>query len=150
KLAIWLTTMLAGMGGVQAVAQTTSAVRGNITEEDGKPVANATVTIVHEPTGQEVTLSTSATGGFFAPGLRVGGPYDVYIDAPGYADQSIDDLYLSAGQTESFTAALQPEATEVVITGAAKSKLGLNNGVGSKYTAQALQDQPSVNRDLTD
>ena len=42
--------------------ETSGAIRGQITDESGAPVANATVVIRHEPTGGEITTVTNAGG----------------------------------------------------------------------------------------
>ncbi len=55
--------------------QTTAALRGVALDEAGAPIAGATVTIIHTPSGTKTTLVTDAAGVFDARGLRVGGPY---------------------------------------------------------------------------
>jgi len=49
-----------------AASDTTSSIRGVITGPDGDPVANASVTVVHEPSGSTVSKSSNAQGVFIA------------------------------------------------------------------------------------
>lgn len=101
-----------------AMAQeTSSAVRG-VVQADGAPVAGATVVIVHEPSGTTQSVNTDATGSFAANGLRIGGPFTVTVDAPGYESTTVSDLFLQAGQPARLPIALQAQK-EIVVTAAA-------------------------------
>ena len=62
---------LVAPAAVQA-QETTSTIRGTVTD-GGAPVAGATVTAVHIPSGTRSTTTTDASGAFTMPGLRVGG-----------------------------------------------------------------------------
>ena len=73
---------------------TSSSIRGNILTASGNVVTDATITIVHEPSGTRKTLKVNDTGNFSAQGLRVGGPYTVTIDSDIYADKIRRYLYL--------------------------------------------------------
>ena len=56
---------------------TSSAIGGRITSNDGKPVAGATVSIKHNQSGSVSSAVTDAEGRYSSRGLRVGG-----ADAP--------------------------------------------------------------------
>ncbi|MBU6195929.1 MAG: carboxypeptidase regulatory-like domain-containing protein, partial [Burkholderiales bacterium] len=61
-----------------AIAQnTTASVGGRVVGADGKPVAGATVTVLHVESRTASNLTTDADGRYSARGLRVGGPYTV-------------------------------------------------------------------------
>ena len=70
---------LAALAPVAAVyaQETASELRGSIVDTGGTPVAGATVTITHVPTGSSNTLVTGTNGAFFQTGLRPGGPYTI-------------------------------------------------------------------------
>src|SRR5690242_8214183 len=57
-----IATLLA-VGAAPAIAQnvTSSAVAGQVVDASGQPVANATVTIVHEPSGTTKVVTTDAS-----------------------------------------------------------------------------------------
>jgi hypothetical protein len=75
---------LAPLAAVHA-QQTTGSVRALITDQTGAPVAGASVTIIHEPTGSATVLSSTSNGVVRASNLRVGGPYVMTVSAAGYA-----------------------------------------------------------------
>ena len=78
-----------------ALAQnTTSAVSGVVTGADGRPVAGATVQIVHRDSGVGTSVTTGADGRYAARGLRVGGPYTITVTKDGRSDKR-DEVYLA-------------------------------------------------------
>src|SRR5689334_2043345 len=78
---------------------TTSSITGTVKDSKGAFLAGATITATHLPTGTKyVTLSRSG-GVFNIPGMRAGGPYKVTISNVGYADQTVDGLTLTLGDT---------------------------------------------------
>jgi hypothetical protein len=86
--------------------ETTSAIRGSISQPDGTPAAGANVRVRDTRTGSTQTATTSSSGQFTMTGLRVGGPYTIMIDAEGLAPQSITDVELDLGDTYTFNVAL--------------------------------------------
>ena len=76
------------VAGVASAQITSSNLNGQVTDENGAPVAGATVTVTHTPTGTTSTETTSSNGVFFESGLRVGGPYTITAEtADGTATQ---------------------------------------------------------------
>lgn len=143
---------LAAMAPVAAVhaQQTTSQVRGAVTDQNGAPVANAAVTIIHVPTSTVSVATTSANGNFAASGLRVGGPYRITVDAQGYEGDLVDNLNLAPGVNPPVRATLRlvENVETIVVSGVATQSINLNNGAGSSFTAADVLNQPSFNRDL--
>jgi hypothetical protein len=101
--------------------ETTGTIRGDVFDSSGNPVANATVTILHQPSGSRSTSTTGADGSFNASGLRVGGPYQVTVAAPGLESvtetipsiaigvpQRVEVTLFSAGETITVTGSRQP------------------------------------------
>src|SRR5688500_8245207 len=82
------------LGAATAQAQnTTSAVSGRVTTQDGRPVSGATVTLRHVESGSVSNLVTDAEGRYAARGLRVGGPYTLTIDKDGVKEVR-ENVYL--------------------------------------------------------
>jgi outer membrane receptor for ferrienterochelin and colicin len=133
-------------------AQVTSAqLRGTVVDETGAPVAGASVTIMHLPSGTAGSATTTSTGSFFESGLRVGGPYRIYVSAPGFEGDVIEDLMIQPGSQAPLTIRLSSATEDVItVTGQAINTLDLNNGVGSTYSARDVSNAPSLNRDLID
>ena len=130
---------------------TSSSLRGTVVDETGTPVSGASVTVMHLPSGTAETATTTGTGSFYASGLRVGGPYRVFVSAPGFEGDVIDDLMLQPGSQAPISIRLSSATTDVItVTGQAINTLDLNNGVGSTYSARDVSNTPSLNRDLID
>ncbi|MDO1559469.1 TonB-dependent receptor [Brevundimonas sp. 2R-24] len=144
--------MLATASAVHA-QETTGAIRGQVTDEGGAPVANATVTVTHEPTGTTSTTMTDANGFYSARGLRVGGPYVVSaatqtgqdsarIGAIGVGDASNVDLILFSSSATAVE--------EVVVTASRGAPNAFGEGPSSNFGARQIQSLPSISRDLKD
>jgi outer membrane receptor for ferrienterochelin and colicin len=133
-----------------AVAQeTTSALRGAVTTIGGDPLAGATITITHTPTGTRSVQTANAAGVYDARGLRVGGPYTVEVAAGGYQTKKYEGLYLVVGESTRLNADLEEAAQEIVVTAAAL--VGANE-VGSTTSLDRDQIEAivSINRDIRD
>ena len=130
--------------------ETTGAIRGVVTDENGASVANATVTITHVPTG--ATLSTvSSTNGFYsARGLRVGGPYTIKVAAPNYEGQTANLSALGVGDPAEVGLTLYTVGSVDAITVTAARAGGATQGPGTNFTAGDVQNLPSISRDLKD
>lgn len=144
----------AAMTSAAYAQQTTAAVGGVAVDDQDKPIAGATVTVTHVPTGTKVQAVTDSSGVFSFRGLRVGGPYRVAASAKNYETQSLNDLYLNVGDDSRVKLALVPagSVSELVVT-AAKSLTGSQlANVGSRTTMQAAQIEAvvSVRRDIRD
>ncbi|WP_273185780.1 TonB-dependent receptor [Hyphomonas adhaerens] len=138
------------VAGVASAQITSSNLNGQVTDENGAPVAGATVTVTHTPTGTTSTETTSSNGVFFESGLRVGGPYTITAEtADGTATQK--NIYLQPS-SNSLTIQLEPQDARtletVVVMGSTGSRLDLNGGVGSAFTSSDILNQPATERDL--
>ncbi len=139
---------MAPMAAVHA-QQTSSELRGSVVDVNGQPVVGARVTIIHTPTGSANVATTGGSGQFLQTGLRVGGPYNVLVSAPGYDGDAIEGLTLAPGAGAPIRITLAPATADVVtVTGQAISRVDLNAGVGSNFTARDVANQPSLARDV--
>src|SRR5688572_28831889 len=79
-----------------ATAQvTTSTLRGTVkAADDGVPMAEAAVTLIHIPSGGQFTTSTNADGVFVFTNMRVGGPYFLKAEALGFKVVQADNIFL--------------------------------------------------------
>ena len=132
--------------------ETTGGIRGQVTDEAGMGVANATVVVTHTPSGTRSTTMTDASGAYNARGLRVGGPYTVDVTAPGAEPTSAQVAAIGIGDPSTVDVVMFSGATtveEILVTaqaGAASTAIGPS----SVFTAQDLQNAPAINRDLRD
>ncbi|MCX7513704.1 TonB-dependent receptor [Frateuria hangzhouensis] len=152
-----IATLLA-VGAAPAIAQnvTSSAVTGQVVDASGQPVADATVQIVHEPSGTTKVVTTDAAGRYTAQGLRVGGPFDITATKSGMAQGEQDDVYLQLGQTSAVNltmAAVEAQnLSGVTVTASALMTTFSpdNKGTGTNVSHRELVATPSPSRSITD
>ena len=140
------------LAAAPALAQnTTSAVSGQLLGADGKPVAGASVQILHVESGVSTSVTTDTQGRYSARGLRVGGPYTVTFSKDGRSEKR-DNVYLSLAETLSLDAQLGAAATTVVITGQGGGNRfnASNMGAGTSLGSRELNLLGSIQRNLQD
>jgi len=136
-----------------ALAQVTSSnIRGQVTDSEGAGIADATVAVLHVPSGTTATAVTGPNGQFFQSGLRVGGPYRITVTADDYQGTDLEEIFLQPGSQDPFRFALESDAAALdritVTTAALSSAVQLNNGVGSTFSARDIANNPSTDRDV--
>lgn len=140
---------LASASAVHA-QETTSAVRGTVMSDDG-PVAGASVTILHTPSGTKSTSVTDAAGIFEARGLRVGGPYTITVSSTNYESETLSGISLAVADTLRLNINLQsPVAVEELVITAARDVTSENSGVTSVLDREGVDSVVSVSRDVRD
>ncbi len=129
--------------------ETTSAIRGAVVNEQNKPIAGATVTVVHTPSGTRIVQTSGASGEFNATGLRVGGPYSITVEAPGY-DAATDTLDgLVAGAPQRIEVMLASTGKTITVTAArTRSAITIGTGAATVLTARDIAGVANVNRDI--
>jgi hypothetical protein len=133
--------------------QTTSSISGQITEANGTPATGTVVVVTHVPSGTVSNAVVDAQGRFSAPGLRVGGPYSIKIQAKGAPVQTINDVYLQLGEPYQLTLNLRPTSTagamgEEIVVSSTREEVKL--GTQTTFSRDFIQDTPTVSRDLKD
>lgn len=134
-----------------AMANTTSAIRGVVKTAEGQPAAGTKVTVVHVPTGSKSVLTANSSGVFNAVGLRVGGPYKIEVDSDTYNDQTLNDIYLTLGETSNLNVVLETGTAveRIAVTGARVSSLNLDaKGPSSTFSAADIEASPTISRDI--
>lgn len=155
KRVFWATTALAtSMLAASAVyaQETTGAVRGQVLDANGAPVAGATVTVTHVPTGTVSTSITGADGAYNARNLRVGGPYEVVAMADGQRSEASVVASIGIGtpaNVDVYLASADDAATvsDVIVTGSAGSQ---RTSPRSQYGLADIETLPSISRDIKD
>lgn len=137
------------LGGPSAYAQsTTGGLRGTVTAaDDGAPMIDAEVTLLHVPSGTEKTARTNETGSYAFTGLRVGGPYTIKASMIGFADDVQRDLSVSAGKVKVIN--LQLSLTEEIIE-VMDYLTQKNTSNRTLVTSADLTKLPSISRDPKD
>ncbi|MCI5044860.1 MAG: TonB-dependent receptor [Aquisalinus sp.] len=142
--------LTAAWGGTAMAQVTSSKLNGQVVDANGQAVTGATVTITYEPTGNTYTATTSDSGVYLDTGLQVGGPYTIEVTTPAGTTRQ-ENVFLKPGAGNTVNLVVAPQASDdvIVVTGTAiGSRIELNNGVGSTFTADDILSQPSTERDL--
>lgn len=145
---------------VMAQNVTSSGVSGRVLDAGGKPVAGATVQIVHVPSGTTKIVVTDSDGRYSAQGLRVGGPFDITASKSGLSQSEKDDVYLQLGQVSAVNLKMgsgvvnAKNLTGVTVT----SSSGMldqvfnsdNKGLSTNVSQRELEATPQGNRSIDD
>jgi Carboxypeptidase regulatory-like domain len=132
--------------------ETTASLRGSIVSEGGAPVANAAITLVHQPSGTRSAVVTDAGGGFSVQGLRVGGPYQVTVAASGFQTKTVTEIFATLGEPTvlNTTLAAESAAGEIVVTAQRAGATTLTTGPQTSLNRDDIQDIASNARDVRD
>ncbi len=128
---------------------TTSALVGVVTDKDGEPVVGAAVHAVHVASGTAYRTVTNEDGRFTLQGMRTGGPYTVTVSCIGYETRTFEKLFLSLGEALPLNVALNSRENnlgEATVVATRKQ----HGGGAANYSADRLQQTPSVDRSLFD
>ena len=144
--------IVAMVGAAPALAQnTTAAIGGSVVDVEGRPVAGATVLILHTESKTVSSTTTDGSGRYAARGLRVGGPYTITISKDGRSDQR-EGVILALAEILNFDATLGLATATVVVTGQAQSQVfnRSNMGAGTSLSGAELNALASIQRNLQD
>lgn len=131
--------------------ETTGTIRGDVFDSAGNAVPNATVTILHQPSGSRSTSTTGADGAFNASGLRVGGPYQVTVAAPGLEAVTETIPSIAIGTPQRVEVTLFSAGETITVTGSRQSStITLATGPQTTLDADAIAGVASVSRDIRD
>src|SRR5262245_21178403 len=94
-----------------ALAQTTGAVRGTVTDDNGLPLESATVTVTSAAQNVKGRGAVTDSEGRFQVGtLPAGNDYVVAAVFPGFAGVTLTNVEVSAGQTSLVKITLQRQS----------------------------------------
>ncbi len=137
--------------GVAQAQQITSSIQGTVADEDGKPIAGATVVVTDTRTNASRTITTGSNGNFSVTNLTAGGPYTVTASAPGFEGQSLPDVNISVQGATNLGFSLASGAGDVIIVSASRvATTQLSTGPGTAFGLAILDTAPSFNRDIRD
>ncbi|WP_448581318.1 TonB-dependent receptor [Thermaurantiacus sp.] len=128
----------------------TGTIRGQVTDDSGTPIAGATVTITHTPTATRTVVTTDSSGSFSAANLRIGGPFEIAVAAPGYDSATATIANIVSGEPQRLAVFLVPEGQTIEVTAqrARQSSVELQTGAATLLTADDIREVATVNRDV--
>lgn len=153
RIATAVALTLGVFSGVALAQETTSALRGVVSNEQGQTVANATVQLIDTRTGTSRTITTNDNGTFNARGLAVGGPYIMVVEGPQGRRDVVEDVFFSLGDTQNVNVTIrsQEEFERIAVTGTRVTDQMLGrNSPAAIFTQSDLENTPAINRDIKD
>lgn len=119
---------------------TSSTIAGFIKNGNNDPLLGASIEVLHQPTGTKYKTSTTKTGYYVLPNVRVGGPYIITASYVGYYTKKESEVYTELGTTTDINFLLIENSVslkEVVVTGTknntfSKDKTGAAQQFGRK------------------
>lgn len=154
RLSLVASALVLGLGlSASAAANTTSSsIKGLVTGPQENPAAGTVVTIKHIPSGSTKTAVVNTSGLFSAKGLRVGGPYTITFKSDNLAEDTVENVYLTLGETYQLKRSMKSVQTveRIAVTGRQLTANYGSSSPSSSFSLQDLQSAPSVNRDIKD
>ena len=156
KLLPFAIASLLAAAPVLAQTKTSSSVSGQIVDASGQPVANATVQIVHEPSGTTKVVTTDSDGRYQAQGLRVGGPFDIKA-SKGETEADQDNVYLQLAQESAINLVLGGASAQnatnlggVTVSASALAQTFSpdSKGISTNVSAREIDATPTPDRSI--
>lgn len=152
--AMAITTAFVTVAPTPAMAQqTTSDLRGVVTDDSGAPIAGANVSVTDTRTGTTRTATTDSQGRFSARNLSTTGNYRVTASAGGFQSEAVDGIRLSLGDTAVVSIDLARSTgsdDEIVVVATRSSVADVAIGPSATFDFDDLQSTPAASRDIKD
>ncbi len=131
----------------------TSAIRGTVTDQQGRLVANATVTLTNMATSAARTMQSTQSGDFVFD-LIPPGDYRLEVQAKGFRSNVLNNVHALIGkQTESNIQLEVGAANEVVEVTASSQEALINTqdaSLGNNFISEQITQLPLEARNLVD
>ncbi|HKG68490.1 MAG TPA: carboxypeptidase-like regulatory domain-containing protein, partial [Segetibacter sp.] len=131
---------------------TTSSISGTISSAN-VPLAGATVTVTHLPTGIVSRTTTLTKGVYNLVNLIPGGPYKIDVTYVGYQTFTQDSIFLALGENTRVDASLNTSSgtlTEVIVTTTSGVNARRKTGASTSISRQQIATLPTLSRSLQD
>ena len=140
------------LGHAQSV--TTGAAGGTITDQNGAPLANASIVFTYRSTGFRVSGITNERGLFNLQGLQPGA-YSVQVSLIGYRTETRESVTIGLGQSFRLDASLEQTAVELepLVVQADQMSAEFSparTGTAMTINEEQLRDLPTLDRRFTD
>jgi hypothetical protein len=133
-------------------AQTiTGAITGNVTDQSGAVVSNATVIVKNVSTGVETRSTTNGVGDYNVRFLQIG-QYTVTVQSAGFADQTLGPITLEVDQIAKINVrmALGSSTQQVSVSADLQPILDTDNSrVATTFTASTIENIPLNGRNFS-
>jgi hypothetical protein len=140
--------LLPGLAAGQG--ETTSAIAGQVVDQNNGGIPDATVIIRNTENGLKRNVKTDTAGRFDFPQLQPG-VYRMSVEADGFETQQRESVTAALGQTQTvnFTLAVASARQAVVVSGDPPLVNTENPNTSTTMNAKALENLPNPGGDLT-
>jgi len=130
---------------------TSSRINGQVVS-NSESLIGATVLATHEPTGFQYGTNTNLEGFFTLNNVNVGGPYTIQITYVGYEPQTLSNIFLDLGQTETFNIEMNESSVTLdeIVVSAGGLFDGNRTGSETKISEEQIATLPTADRGLND
>src|SRR5215216_7586401 len=128
---------------VVALGQTTGTISGTVTDEKGAVIPNATVTARNTERNISRNLTTGSDGNYRFENLPVG-PYEVSVEATGFAKYVQSGITLILNQNAVVDVSMKPGGVQEVVTVTENASLinSTNAEVSTQFDSRRLSELP--------
>ncbi len=144
-----LVVMVMTLGSLLAAQTYQGRILGSVTDPSGAVIGGATVTITNTATGIVRTLTTNASGDYFAPNLEPG-PYTVAAQASSFKKAQRTGLQLEVAKDIRADFSLQPGAVNETVEVSEEAPVveTTNDVLGGTFSNKAINELPLLGRDF--
>ena len=149
----WLILALYCCSGGLYAQETSGSLTGKITDGEGHPLAGATITITHQPSGTVYSTVSTAKGLYNLPNLRIGGPYRVEAVFIGMTSLVKDNITIALGEPLNLPLVMSGASNELgnVTVKAARAGARANTyGAGINISRDQVRNMPTASRSIQD
>jgi len=140
--------------GIANAQETSSGIRGTITDSQGAPISGAEVTVRNEDSGLTRSTITNDSGEYNVRNLPIGNNYSVSVSGDEINSKRIEDIGLNLGKIASISfgveSAVEGSIEEITVLGEAIATVDVADGPSSVFSLSDLEDAPAINRSITD
>jgi hypothetical protein len=132
---------------------TSSSMTGKVVDDQGEPLPGAHVIATHLPSGTKYNSITRIDGRFDLQGMRIGGPYEVYVSFVGFEAQRFKDIQLRLGQKYelNITLSVGVELDVVEVNARTGSLISEDkSGASTNIGMEAIETMPTITRSIQD
>ena len=153
KKLYWLFFLILLAASGAHAQETSGSLTGRVQDSSGHPLPGATVTAVHQPSGTRYSTTSTRSGIYTIPNMRIGGPYHIEISYTGMEPQTRDEVTVSLGDAQTLTFILAPtvqELSAVVVKATRTNALANAFGTGTNISRDNIRRMPTIGRSITD
>ncbi|MDR6339764.1 hypothetical protein HNQ91_002829 [Filimonas zeae] len=133
--------------------ETTGSIGGTVSDENKKPLAGATITALHIPSGTRYSVVADKNGYYFLNNLKPGSPYTLTAVLLGKAEEKRENLAVTLGGNQQLDLQLKDAVKQleniVVATRATRNQAD-GYGAGKNISIAQVRNTPTVSRSITD